>query len=558
MAYINGQEVLFNSIVNITEGTVSPENDENLAKSREVIVYKGGTVGEVPSYENLPSEIESIPSGDANYVFVDDTDTAYKKQILAGAAPLAKLKSIGGMTHKRVRLGENLISPPKTVSETHTGGGYVYLYPSLIDAETDAVTLEAGEYIIKLNLTANAPMRNNFIGMVYINGDMVSGSMDGTGGYKFTLTETTAVGHLTCDYEFQTDAESITVTYSPTLMKSEYELVDTKVKAIRSHGANLAKMVNGSYDLNIYYSATFNNGHLRLDRKSYTSARECSATTFHPYTQVYLGAGTYTIKCNNITKDKISTLGMYVVKSNGDAIVNGKGIDGSNTFTLESPDTIKWGIYAYEKNDYADDGYLECDVMLNLGTTALPYSPYREPITYEIPEALQGSGKGVAGYNDTVDFERGKNIERCKTIIFDGVSTDKKIIFVDTTAGVWFARMALSKPSASATSLINTHFNTSNVAAIGNSYIAGGNGYLIMINADQTLTTVDAWNAWLQEQYASGNPVTVTYAVAEPIETDLAETISTYLEVEAGGYLEFVNDDSKAVPSNISYIRRIV
>ena len=73
---------------------------QNLDNSRQTVLLKGGSVGDIPAFDNLANEIESIPSGDANYVFVDDTDTAYKKQILAGAAPLAKLKSIGGMTYK--------------------------------------------------------------------------------------------------------------------------------------------------------------------------------------------------------------------------------------------------------------------------------------------------------------------------------------------------------------------------------------------------------------------------------------------------------------------------
>lgn len=68
----------------------------NLANSRKAVIYKGGNVGEVAKFDNLASEIESIPSGDVNYVFVDDTDTAYRKQILSGASPLAKIKSIGG------------------------------------------------------------------------------------------------------------------------------------------------------------------------------------------------------------------------------------------------------------------------------------------------------------------------------------------------------------------------------------------------------------------------------------------------------------------------------
>lgn len=99
MAYINGQEVLFSPILNITNAELIANVEKNLANCRKVVVNKGGTVGEVADFDNLASEIESIPTGDVNYVLVDYT-TAYTNVILSGAYPLAKIKSVGGKTHK--------------------------------------------------------------------------------------------------------------------------------------------------------------------------------------------------------------------------------------------------------------------------------------------------------------------------------------------------------------------------------------------------------------------------------------------------------------------------
>jgi len=82
---------------------------------------------------------------------------------------------------------------------------------------------------------------------------------------------------------------------------------------------------------------------------------------------------------------------------------------------------------------------------------------------------------------------------------------------------------------------------------------------MVMVNPDQTLTTVEAWNAWLKDQYDSGNPVTVVYAVAEPTETDISDIITddTFIKVEGGGIIRAVNEHKQAVPSTIKYTVKV-
>lgn len=72
----------------------------NLSACRNAILYKGGNIGAVAKFNNLAREIDTIPSGDPSYLLVDDTDTTYRKTILSGALPTAKIKSVGGMTYK--------------------------------------------------------------------------------------------------------------------------------------------------------------------------------------------------------------------------------------------------------------------------------------------------------------------------------------------------------------------------------------------------------------------------------------------------------------------------
>lgn len=503
---------------------------QNLSNARKAILLKGGNVGDNPAFNNLASEIESIPSGDANYVLVDDTDTAYRKSILPGAASLAKLKSIGGMTYKRNKNSKNLLPSSGTVTTTETGGGYVYLYPSLVDDTTGAIELEAGEYIITLNLTANAPIYANFLAMIYINGDYANGSTEGTDARKFTLSEKTTITSLTCDYELMTDAETITVTYTPSLLKVEYELVDTVVEKVVSHGANLIPF---PYDgkKGVGHTEILNGINIQINEdKSITIKGTASANAYF-FLQRNAEYGESAI--NAIAQD-FSTNGSYAISKR----LYYNAVNKILSMNIEKGTTFDETIYP----------------MANIGTTALPYSPYREPITYELPEALQGTGKGVAGYNDTVDFESGKQIKKCSTKAFDG--TENWQLYA---SGKGIFHLTIIDKVKNFQTSICSHFNNVDYAWGGEGYVgAYSDNKNNMVYFRTAYETVDEWKAYLTEQYNNGTPVTLTYALAEPIETDLPETFSNLIEVEGGGSLEFVNEYSNAVPSHISYLRRIV
>lgn len=499
---------------------------QNLSNARKAILLKGGNVGDNPAFNNLASEIESIPSGDANYVLVDDTDTAYRKSILPGAAQLAKLKSIGGMTYKRQKIGKNLLPSSGTVATTETGGSYVYVYPSLVDDTTGAIELEAGEYIITLNLTADAPIYANFIAVVNINGEYANGAHDGTDAYRFTLSEKTTITSLTCDYELVTDAETITVTYTPSLIKVEYELVDSKVTEIINHGANLYNgeaefTLNGAVVSKVIFESDIEEDVMVSWKFDGTAPN--GATLF----QITQADGTTKNVATNILK-----------------YTNAKGIKRINLVNWCAA-TGRW-----------------YDIQINYGTTATEYKPHREPITYAIPEALQGSGKGVNGYADTADFERSKNIKRCDTNALTGDELWEEYTSGGLPSGAycyWSANIKPNGKNGAFTSICNQFENMDKAW----DYARGTGVYSDhhILNRVYFVTdkpTVAEWKAYLAEQYANGTPVTLTYILAEPIETDLPEDFSNLIEVEGGGSLEFVNEYSNAVPSHISYLRRIV
>ena len=63
--------------------------------------------------------------------------------------------------------------------------------------------------------------------------------------------------------------------------------------------------------------------------------------------------------------------------------------------------------------------------------------------------------------------------------------------------------------------------------------------------------------AQLAELYASGKPVVVEYALETPIETDISAHIpNSFIEVEGGGTLQFVNEYELDPPSTVTFQAR--
>lgn len=551
---------------------------QNLSNARQTILLKGGSVGDTPAFDNLASEIESIPSGDSNYVLVDDTDTAYRKTILAGADQYAKLKSLGGMTYKRHKPDGNLLPYPY-IDNTDTQGTFIFnkisddwlLYKTatLVNS-TNAFKLPKGTYVLHLNhsiIDDSTQALYSPSGYVSINGNM-EWVETGTGipYATFTFDTETLISNIEVYMEWMVnmvvDNPIVTGSISPVLYREgeavtftprQMELVDTKVKAIRSYGANLIPFPY--YDI----TTTSNQGiDLAVDEDGTITINGTynGAYTLFDYRLadiMYLPAGDYTVSgCEH--GDINVRIFVWIKGGKADRYVS--QFSGNISFKLNE------GEYIHRLTLRIDQavGTINNEVikpMINLGTTATPYKPYREPITYIIPEALQGSGKGVAGHNDTVDFERGKDIKRVSTDILTGTEYTIYKPLPDTRPWLYYiGANTLNNPAVNK-GLICNAFNASTSGwaeqTIGDIMIT--NHYLVFTWYPEK--TADDFRAFLAERYANGDPVIVTYPI-DPIETDLAETIGTIFKIEEGGFFEFVNDDGNAVPSHISYIRRLV
>ena len=193
------------------------------------------------------------------------------------------------------------------------------------------------------------------------------------------------------------------------------------------------------------------------------------------------------------------------------------------------------------------------DLMITEATTEdITYKPAREPITYNIPPAVQAlnAGKGIAGYADTIDIENKKYIQRCNTVALTGDE--------EYTAGEYYIltkNLNCPKGKTQDKSIITAEkFYICFSYKVTNNNFQFGNSYDSIFNY---FADLDAFKAYLKERYLSGNPVTITYELAEPIVTEFTWELDNFdnlLQVESGGSLEFVNENGDAVPSSVTYL----
>jgi hypothetical protein len=167
---------------------------------------------------------------------------------------------------------------------------------------------------------------------------------------------------------------------------------------------------------------------------------------------------------------------------------------------------------------------------------------------------------GIGEYKDEWDYVTGKGIRRVASMTLDGVTSGKKVSYVTQLNGYYYTSILVDYPSLENTvaRVFVTHFNGKRGFALGNAYMAnsgdGTNRSLVMVHTDQTLTTVDQWNAWLKAQYDAGTPVTVYYALAEPISFEERPDYQTYIPIPNDSGRANILDGGMNTPFEVSYV----
>jgi hypothetical protein len=159
---------------------------------------------------------------------------------------------------------------------------------------------------------------------------------------------------------------------------------------------------------------------------------------------------------------------------------------------------------------------------------------------------------GIGSYRDEWDYVTAKGVRRIKEIVLDGV-TNKT-----TSATGSYAFIDLPEPcySNGASYVLSTHFKSKYGIETGSIYIQDYTRAVIRkdFNDIPSNERINAWNAWLAEQYANGTPVTVYYAIAEPIPFEERSEYDVYEPIpNDSGHIDTI-DSSIHPPFNITYI----
>lgn len=187
--------------------------------------------------------------------------------------------------------------------------------------------------------------------------------------------------------------------------------------------------------------------------------------------------------------------------------------------------------------------------MVNAGSTALPYEPYKQPQTLTIPTPGGLSGIPVSsGGNytdesgqqwvcDEIDYKRGKYVQRVGKEILNGNNNWVKnsTIGTDGSSCYYFSQLSNSEIK------LITHFRKGAAyisQCSAGEYVLSDSALYLMSN----IPTLDEFKSWINEE-----DVTEYYALATPIETDLtAEEIAAYKALHTYSPTSTVSNDAGA------------
>ena len=242
-------------------------------------------------------------------------------------------------------------------------------------------------------------------------------------------------------------------------------------------------------------------------------------------------AGTYTFSAEVKSADTDSNHCLVMFRKNqqniGTLSVNRVGRS-SATITLNenANEILLCASAGFNESD--GDTATFTDIQLEIGTVATAYEPYKTPqtLTLSTPGGLPGipvsSGGNYTDENgqqwicDEIDLKRGVYVQYIKKIILDGTEGDWAER-EDFAYGFYTGELmtkAICNYFSSAQS-INDIGQTESIYAIAST---------LLVFTYLSAQDLDEWKIWLSQ-----HPVTVYYALATPIETDLtAEEIAAY------------------------------
>ena len=192
------------------------------------------------------------------------------------------------------------------------------------------------------------------------------------------------------------------------------------------------------------------------------------------------------------------------------------------------------------------------DIMLNIGSTALPYEPYKPahklivPTSGGLPGIPVSSGgnytdeKGQQWVADEIDLANGEMVQRIGKTVVDG----EKVKFVASSNSVYW-----NLPFKTSPGIISGSPCTSRYFADGKFW--ANNSYDFVWTTPGKMKpyfdTSEELNAFCVQKNSEGNPLTIYYCIETPIRTPLSpETIAAYKALRTNSPTTTVINDAGA------------
>lgn len=264
--------------------------------------------------------------------------------------------------------------------------------------------------------------------------------------------------------------------------------------------------------------------------------------------------------------DMEQIIGLVYTDDSGTTIYNhlASNIE-SKSLTIAIPDTatnIRFRIMLIETNAPIENltpGTYTAKIngiMLALGTSKLPWMPYKLPqtLTLQTPNGLPGipvssggnytDADGQQWICDEVDLKRGKYVQRVWKGTFDGSEDENWIVYGSDSGRRGFACLDVLLEK------VNRKDGLSNQFVVGGADIVGEDIIWIGVNNKNIYALTQEWfdkgvDAW--KTHLAANPLEVMTYLETPIETDLsAEEIAAYKALHTYTPTTTVSNDAAA------------
>lgn len=254
--------------------------------------------------------------------------------------------------------------------------------------------------------------------------------------------------------------------------------------------------------------------------------------------------GEYTINIEN-TDGKQKQVNVWVYDLDGTFLKNenmSKYQNSPATFTITGNRNIRFGVSNADQSNItpSDVG----DIMLNKGSSALPYEPYkRTSATLPTPNGLPGipvasggnytDADGQQWICDEIDYARGKYVQRV------GVDNLRNCVWIDSWNSAYNIDGTFLVYTQKYNNIVSSdrwynvkcsHFKNFSGSILSDPNAGMGFGEGSMFNAAFRVPTtlasnIDEWEDWIQQ-----NNITFMLILATPVETDLTTEQLTALK----------------------------